>query len=62
MLEACSGRGAAWLAHLVWDQGVGGSNPLAPTYGFYLEAVQIDFLAADTRRSTQMANYWKHLP
>jgi hypothetical protein len=26
-----SGRSAAWLAHLPWEQGVGGSNPLAPT-------------------------------
>ena len=25
---------AAWLAHLVWDQGVGGSNPLTPTMLF----------------------------
>ena len=25
-----SGRGSAWLEHLVRDQGVGGSNPLAP--------------------------------
>ena len=22
---------AAWLAHLVWDQGVEGSNPFTPT-------------------------------
>ena len=26
-----SGCSAVWLAHLVWDQGVGGSNPLIPT-------------------------------
>ena len=26
-----SGRSAVWLAHLPWAQGVGGSNPLAPT-------------------------------
>jgi hypothetical protein len=26
-----AGRSAAWVAHLPWEQGVGGSNPLAPT-------------------------------
>ncbi len=26
-----SGRSAVRLAHLVWDQGVAGSNPAAPT-------------------------------
>jgi hypothetical protein len=26
-----AGRSADWLAHLPWEQGVGGSNPLAPT-------------------------------
>ena len=25
------GRSAAWLAHLLWEQEVGGSNPPAPT-------------------------------
>ena len=29
--KAVSGRSAAWIAHLPWAQGVGGSNPLAPT-------------------------------
>ena len=29
-LSAASGCGAVWLAHLVWDQGVEGSNPFAP--------------------------------
>ena len=27
-----AGCSAVWLAHLVWDQGVGGSNPLTPTF------------------------------
>ncbi len=27
-MSECS---AAWLAHLVWDQGVEGSNPFTPT-------------------------------
>jgi hypothetical protein len=26
-----AGRSAAWLAHLLWEQEVGGSNPPAPT-------------------------------
>ena len=27
-----SGCSAVWLAHLVWDQGVEGSNPFTPTF------------------------------
>ena len=26
-----SGCGSVWLEHLVWDQGVAGSNPVTPT-------------------------------
>ena len=32
-IRKISGRGAVWLAHLLWEQGVGGSNPLAPIFG-----------------------------
>ena len=33
--NAASGCGSAWLEHLVWDQGVAGSNPAAPTIRNY---------------------------
>ena len=26
------GCGSAWLEHLVWDQGVAGSNPVTPIF------------------------------
>src|ERR1043166_46243 len=29
-----SERSSAWLEHLVWDQDVAGSNPVAPTIAF----------------------------
>ncbi len=31
-----SGCSAVWLAHLVWDQGVEGSNPFTPTISINL--------------------------
>jgi hypothetical protein len=37
-----SGRGAAWLARLLWEQEVGGSNPPVPTSS-------IDFLISPVR-------------
>jgi hypothetical protein len=43
-----SERGAAWLAHLSGGQGVGGSNPLAPTI-------------FSKSRSKKMLNRWNQL-
>lgn len=31
LMQLLAGCSAAWLAHLPWEQGVGGSNPLTPT-------------------------------
>src|SRR4029450_6164021 len=31
LAAVCMGRGAAWSAHLLWEQGVAGSNPAVPT-------------------------------
>jgi hypothetical protein len=38
-----SGRSAAWLARLVRDQEVGGSNPLAPTTSLQAVAQAFSF-------------------
>ena len=67
-----TGRGAVWLAHLVWDQGVAGSNPVAPTKiealfgngeGFFVPAHFWLNLEANYRehlagRSVQLAGQW----
>ena len=34
------GCGSAWLEHLVWDQGVAGSNPVTPIAIEYAGVVQ----------------------
>ncbi len=39
-LRKISGRGAVWLAHLLWEQGVGGSNPLAPIFSASAEKIE----------------------
>ena len=38
--NAASGCGSAWLEHLVWDQGVAGSNPVTPIVIEYAGVVQ----------------------
>lgn len=38
--NAASGCGSAWLEHLVWDQGVAGSNPAAPTIFYFAGVAQ----------------------
>ncbi len=39
--------GGAWrslVAHLLWEQGVGGSNPLAPTIAIFSEDLPCGYL------------------
>ena len=36
-------QGGAWrslVAHLLWEQGVGGSNPLAPTTHYRVQSIR----------------------
>ena len=40
-----SGRSVVRLAHLVWDEGVAGSNPAAPTTSQFSIKIQYCFLA-----------------
>ena len=35
IVSEVAGCSAVWLAHLVWDQGVEGSNPFTPTFFLY---------------------------
>lgn len=43
-----TGRSAAWLARLLWEQEVGGSNPLAPIKKRLLNC-QIEIFAVNSR-------------
>lgn len=45
--NAASGCGSAWLEHLVWDQGVAGSNPVTPTENETVTKVAVFFYCRD---------------
>ena len=44
------GRSSAWLEHLVWDQGVEGSNPFAPIGRYARHVDQVHRCRHATRR------------
>jgi hypothetical protein len=48
-LPNTSGRSAVWLAHLLWEQGVGGSNPLAPIFSSPAREVSRDRVFYDSQ-------------
>ena len=45
---------AVWLAYLLWEQGVGGSNPLAPTS----KIKDIYLLVSGPFWPTKLPSYW----
>ena len=46
------GHSAAWLAHLLWEQRVAGSNPVAPSLGDSVQSRFFFFLV------DPLANRW----
>ena len=42
IIKISTGSGSAWLEHLLWEQGVGGSNPLFPTILFLAKHMYYD--------------------
>ena len=54
-----TGCSAVWLAHLVWDQGVAGSNPVTPTKMETFAKAEV-FLCAPGRAHLLDSDYYEN--
>ena len=55
-----SGCGSAWLEHLLWEQGVAGSNPVTPTIFMFISAGVVQW--QNTSLPSQIRGFDSHHP